>query len=88
MADPIEAEFHAVMNQIAQVLDQAFNGEAPPPPQAWQRKVGFVLLSFETGRTEGGRVNYISNCDRAEMIAAMTEWLARAKGQPMTEGRA
>ncbi len=75
MAEPIEREFHAVMNATAEGLDKIFNGTTRPP------KVGFVLLTFEFGRTEGGRVNYISNAERGDMIAAMKEWLARAEGR-------
>ncbi|MBT9472101.1 MAG: hypothetical protein V4514_19880 [Pseudomonadota bacterium] len=41
--------------------------------------VGFALFSFEFGKTEGGRVNYISNGGREDMIAAVKEWLARAE---------
>lgn len=75
MADPIQAQYRAQMNAIAQVLDETFN-----PAPAVQR-VGFVLLTFEFGKTEGGRVNYISNGERQDTIAAMKEWLARAEGR-------
>lgn len=75
MTDPIQREFHTVMNALAEGIDRVFNGDRQP------KGVGFVLLSFEFGKVEGGRVNYISNADRADMIAAMKEWLARAEGR-------
>lgn len=80
MADPIQPQFHAVMNDLAHGLDEIFNGpKLPGVPR--NAKVGFVLLSFEFGKAEGGRVNYISNGERTDMIAAMREWLARAEGR-------
>lgn len=80
MTDPIEPEFHAMMNDIAAGLDDAFNGEALPGlPRT--RKVGFALFAFNFGDYGGGRVNYISNASREDMIAAMKEWLARAEGR-------
>jgi hypothetical protein len=75
MIDPIQPHFHGVMNGVAEALDNIFNGDKRP------KTTGFVLLAFEFGKTEGGRVNYISNADRADMIAAMKEWLARAEGR-------
>lgn len=68
------------MNQIAQGLDDAFNGSVRP------KKIGFVLLMAEFGNTDGGRVNYISNGERADMIAMMKEWLARAEGRYAEQG--
>jgi hypothetical protein len=80
MAAPIQADYRDQMNAMAAALDEAFNGpRLPGIPR--KPKVGFCLLSFEFGKTEGGRVNYISNGERADMIAAMHEWLARAEGR-------
>lgn len=73
--DPIQAAYRARMNALAEVLDETFNGKTRP------RRVGFALLVFEFGKTKGGRVNYISNADRSEMITAMREYLARAEGR-------
>lgn len=84
MADPIEAKYREKMSDLAEALDHVFNGDA----KGSDRKVGFVLLSFEFGKTEGGRVNYISNGERSDMIASMREWLARAEGRmPETSER-
>lgn len=80
MSEPIQPQFRAAMNEIAEALDDIFNG-------AGERKVGFVLLSFEFGKTDGGRVNYISNGERCDMIAAMREFLGRAEGRVSDEPR-
>lgn len=80
MADPIQSKHRALMNDLAAELDTRFNGPALPGLPR-KSKVGFVLLAFEFGKTEGGRVNYISNGEREDMISAMREWLARAEGR-------
>lgn len=75
MAAPIDDRYQAAMTRVAEALDRQFN------PVVGQRKVGFVLLISEFGKIEGGRVNYISNGDRADMIAMMKEYIARAEGR-------
>lgn len=79
MTDPIEPVFIRAMNLLAEGIDETFNGPKltgiPRRP-----KIGFALFVFEFGRLEHGRVNYISNGDRQDMIAAMKEWIARAEG--------
>lgn len=77
MSDPIDPAFRDLMNRVAGGLDEAFNG---PPPRA-DRKVGFALLTFNFGEFDHGRVNYISNAGRADMLAAMKEFIARAEGR-------
>lgn len=86
MTDAIEPRFREMMNNLAQGLDVTFNGHPPPPPQAWDKPVGFVLLTFNFG--DNVRVNYISNAEREDMIAAMKAFLARAEGQPDVRGQA
>lgn len=44
-------------------------------------KCGIVLLVAPVGAPKGARVNYVSNCDRAEMIAMMKEVVARFEGR-------
>lgn len=88
MSDPIQHEQRAMMNAIANHLDQLLNGEAPPPPQVWEKRIGFVLLTTYFGQIEDGRVNYISNGERADIVAMLREILARFEGQPITKGKA
>lgn len=68
------------MNDLAHELDARLNG-GRLPGLGQKRRVGFAMLTFEFGKTEGGRVNYISNAGREDMISAMKEWLARAEGR-------
>jgi len=72
---PIETEQRAKMNVIAEVLDETFNGNEKP------RKIAFVLLTAHFGDYGGGRVNYISNGDRPDIIAMMKELIARFEGR-------
>ena len=71
----------ALMQALARGIDEALNGTVLP------RRNGFALLTFPLNR-EGDRVNYISNGDRADMIAALKEIVARFEGQPRQAGRA
>lgn len=69
MSDPIDSQYRELMNAVATGLNDVLGG------------LGFALLIFEHGKVDGGRVNYISNSNRDDMIAAMREWLARAEGR-------
>lgn len=81
---PIQKEYHAQMNAVAQALDKTFNGDAKGP----DKKVGFVLMLFEYGNHDG-RCNYISNgADRRDVVTLMKEMIARFEGQPEMSGRA
>lgn len=75
MTEPIEPEFYEMMNALAHGLDELFNGAQRP------KKVGFVLLSFYFGDQQGGRVNYISNGKREDIVTALKELLARFEGR-------
>ncbi len=79
---PIEPEYIDKMNQIAMALDDFFNGEA----EGDKRHIGFVLMVFRYGQTEG-RCNYISNgADRKDIVTLMKEMIARFEGQPEMKG--
>jgi hypothetical protein len=67
---PIEAELHKVMNDIGRMIGGAFKA---------QGDYGFLLLGFGLN-TRGGRMNYISNARREDMIVALKELLARFEG--------
>lgn len=62
---------------IAKSLDVTLNGDA----RRGERSIGFAIFIFEFGKTDGGRVNYVSNAARDEMLVAVREWLARAEGR-------
>lgn len=63
--------------RVAKVLDTALNGDA----KRGERTIGFALFTFEFGKTEGGRISYVSNAGRDDMLVAVREWLARAEGR-------
>jgi hypothetical protein len=67
---PIEDEVRAQMNGIAEVL-------AGVMPENW----GFTLLMFEFGNVDNGRMNYISNAPREDMITALKELVANFEGR-------
>lgn len=60
---PVEKKHHDTMNAIAEVLDGALDGH------------GFCLLVFDKNSSDG-RMNYICNCERSDMITAMKEFIA------------
>ena len=80
MADPIQSQHRGAMNDLAKAIDVHFNGKGRP------KRVGFCLLMAEFSKIDGGRVNYISNAERADMIAMVKEWLARAEGRYWEQG--
>lgn len=61
---PIEDQHRALMNDLAHELADLFKG------------YGFALLIFPFGEQDG-RMNYISNAPRKDMVAAMEEFTAK-----------
>jgi hypothetical protein len=72
-----------LMQSTAKMLDTILNG-----PDAAVKATGFVLLVFPFDQVEGARTNYVSNCDRKDIIAALKEIVSRFEGQPHQSGRA
>lgn len=77
---PIQQQYTELMTRLAHELDALFNGAARP------KKTGFVLMVFPFG--EGGRCNYISNADRADVTILLKEQLARFEGMAEIKGNA
>lgn len=77
----IQAKYKRDMNELARALDDVFNGNVRP------KKVAFVLLISEFGITTG-RVNYISNGERSDIVTMLKEITARFEGQPEQSGTA
>ena len=75
MTDEIQSEARQAMRELAKFIDSAMNGDERP------RKFGFILLTAEFGKITGGRVNYISNGSRDDMISMLREYLARVEGR-------
>ena len=79
---PIEAQHRETMNALARGIDEIFNGPLPAPGlPSGPRPICFVLLSAESGKVVDGRVNYISNGHRDDMVAMLRELLARFEGR-------
>lgn len=82
---PIQQEYRAQMQAVAEALDRTFNGEK----RGKDRPTGFVLLVFPFGEAEGGRCNFISNgADRKNIVTLFREMIARFEGQPEVKGTA
>jgi hypothetical protein len=64
---PIEERHREAMNELGHVLADIFKG------------YGFALLVFDFNQS--GRMNYLSNAARPEMLAAMKEFIANAEGR-------
>jgi hypothetical protein len=80
----LQSEYKEKMIALAQAMDELFNGEA----KGKDKKVGFVLMVFPFGNTDG-RCNYISNgADRKDIVVMMKEQIKRFEGQPEEVGRA
>lgn len=85
MADPIHPEVRQQMNHVARLLDESFNEKGKP------KKYGFALLVFDFTRPGIDRefLSWISNAERADMLVALKEYIARMEGRaPDTEGHA
>lgn len=81
---PIQEDYRAQMNALASCIDEIFNGSL----KGNDRQVGFVLLAFPFGETEG-RCNFISNgADRKDIVCLFKEMIARFEGQPELQGKA
>lgn len=71
-----------LMQSLAKGIDQILNGNVSP------KKNGFVILVFPFDQVESSRTNYVSNCDRKDIVAALKEVTARFEGSPHQTGRA
>lgn len=73
---PIEPAQRALMNDLARLLDAAFNGPDCPPEK---KAVGFFLTAFNFDAP--GRFNYISNADKLDVRAMLKDVVARIEGR-------
>ena len=73
---PIVEDQRKRMNELAKALDEHFNGGGP-------KKVGFALLVYNFGEDiKGtGRINYIGNGERPDVLVALKELIARWEGR-------
>jgi hypothetical protein len=67
--EPIQEQHIRTMNEIAAILDTVFKG------------YGFTLMIFDLNAIDNGRMNYISNARRDDMVTAMKEFIAASEGR-------
>ena len=80
--EKISERYRREMNDLAQALDKSFNGDR----KGHDRNVCFTLLVTDFNKS--GRVNYISNGERTDIVTMMKELIARFEGQPEQSGTA
>jgi hypothetical protein len=80
--EEISAAYKRQMQDLAKALDEVFNG----PRRGKDRNVCFTLLVTDFNKS--GRVNYISNGERDDIVTMMREVIARFQGQPEMSGKA
>jgi len=73
---PIEEPMRKVMNNIGRLLAGAIDEAAA----VIHRKYGFALFVFPLDDVDG-RMNYVSNARREDMLAAIKEFIARNEGR-------
>lgn len=78
------SETKEFMQGLARGIDTILNGDEAQSPT----RMGFVLLTFPFDRMHGTRVNYVSNCDRDDILVALKEIQARFEGSSHQSGRA
>ena len=81
---PIEPKLYEFMNAYADVLDESINPGLKPGDK---REFGFILMIFPFGMPDNGRVNYISNADRKDVLIMLKEQVARFEGRFHNEGK-
>ena len=70
---PIELDMEDVMREIGHLLGLAIRESG--------ENYGFALFVFPFGQGDGHRISYISNAQRADMLATLKEFIARAEGR-------
>lgn len=75
MSEPIEEEYQDVMTALAKTINDWLNKSSG-------QDTGFVLLTFNFDQQ--CRINYISNCNREDVLVAMKEFIAHNEGKVVT----
>ena len=76
MTDPISPKYQKFMNDFALQFDAALNGG-----QA-DKEVGFFLVMYDFNKEpQAGRMNYISNSLRPDVVAMLKEITAQLEGR-------
>lgn len=76
---PIPPEFHALMNGLAEGLDDVFNPPPAPGLPRGEKKIGFFLTCFYFNAP--GRFNYISNANKLDVKTMLLDIIARIEAR-------
>lgn len=71
---PIQPELEQIMKDIGRTIGRALQDHAGAG-------YGFALFMFGLAGDEKGRMNYMCNCRREDMLVALKEFIARAEGR-------
>ena len=81
LPDPVQEDLRGLLNATAEGLDKVFNGPMAGPKGLVPRKVGFFLTVFPLvnagERHPDARFNYISNCDKLDVLTMLKDVVAR-----------
>lgn len=72
---PVQPELRELMNEIGHIIGGALKEHT----RKEKERYGFCLLMFALEAP--GRMNYIANVNRGDMLAAMKEFIARNEGR-------
>lgn len=84
---PLEAEHAEIMKDIGRTIGAVLNGDTLDGLPRPLPRMGFALLVFPFEGHEG-RMNYVSNASRDDMVVALKELVAQMEGRVPQEGRA
>jgi hypothetical protein len=90
MPGPIQEKHRAMMQALAEVLDETLNGKGGASAQSSGERVGFFLAVYDMEH-EGpapGRFNYISNSNKTDVRAMLREIEARLSARLQAEREA
>jgi hypothetical protein len=73
MSAPIEPKYFDTMRDMGRSIDRTINPDGV-------KRHGFALLMFDLNVSDG-RINYISNANREDMLATMKEFIANCEGR-------
>lgn len=73
----IEPLLRELMNDIGRRIGHALHEHTAHTTERY----GFALLMFGLSGDEACRMNYICNCNREDMLAALKEFIARNEGR-------
>lgn len=74
---PIEPVLAKLMNDIGLIIGGALKATVKDTGEQY----GFALFMFNMKGGDSSRMNYISNCDREDMLASLKEFIARVEGR-------